>query len=99
MCSQYGINREGLQHHKTFDEEVKANLFNKSQVDYPNRSATLMKNSPYMTQFENISLYELEEFQKREQTQRYIDDVIRSMARNGNLFIYRIKIHATQTIY
>ena len=46
MFSQYGINREGLQHHKTFDEEVKANLFNKSQVDYPNRSATLMKNSP-----------------------------------------------------
>ena len=68
MFSQYGINREGLQHHKTFDEEVKANLFNKSQVDYPNRSATLMKNTPYMTQFESISLYELQYFFSKQRT-------------------------------
>ena len=36
-------------------------------------------------------MYELVEFKKREQTQRYIYDVIRYMARNGNLSYTELK--------
>ena len=54
-------NHDGLRRRPTYDEVIDYLENDQPKVKYPDRRATFLRNSPYMTQFDGDSWIDLEE--------------------------------------
>ena len=68
MTGIYGVNLTG----STFDEVIGIENFKPKYLDRRNK---FLRNSPIMTQFDNIGAFELEEYYNREMVQRQMNDL------------------------
>lgn len=88
MTGIYGVNLTGLKRQPTFDEVIGIENF---KPKYPDRRNKFLRNSPMMTQFDNIGAFELEEYYNREMVQRQMHDLISSIAKSSNLTFNEVK--------
>ena len=73
----YGINYDGVKKRPTFEELID---YKEPKITYPDRSALFTRESPLMTQFDNIGAMELEDQQKREMRERMKEDMLKRIA-------------------
>lgn len=88
MTGIYGVNLTGLKRQPTFDEVIGIENF---KPKYPDRRNKFLRNSPMMTQFDNIGAFELEEYYNREMVQRQMHDLISSIAKSSDLTFNEVK--------
>ena len=88
MTGIYGVNLTGLKRQPTFDEVIGIKNF---KPKYPDRRNKFLRNSPMMTQFDNIGAFELEEYYNREMVQRQMHDLISSIAKSSDLTFNEVK--------
>ena len=88
MVGIYGVNLTGLKRRPTFEEIIGTENF---KLKYPDRSYKFLKNSPIMTQFNNIGAFELEEYYNREMVQRQMHGSISSIAKSSDLTDNEVK--------
>ena len=77
MDGIYGINYDGLKKRPTFEELID---YKEPKITYPDRSALFTRESPLMTQFDNLGAMELEDQQKREMRERMKEDMLKRIA-------------------
>ena len=77
MDGIYGINYDGLKKRPTFEELVD---YKEPTITYPDRSALFTRESPLMTQFDNLGAMELEDQQSREMRERMKEDMLKRIA-------------------
>ena len=73
----YGINYDGVKKRPTFEELID---YKEPKITYPDRSALFTRESPLMTQFDNIGAMELEDQQRREMRERMKEDMLKRIA-------------------
>lgn len=73
----YGINYDGVKKRPTFEELID---YKEPKITYPDRSALFTRESPLMTQFDNLGAMELEDQQKREMRERMKEDMLKRIA-------------------
>jgi len=56
-----------------------------------------LRNSPQMTQFDNMSMFEFDDYYQRERVQRQMHDLMSSIAESSNLTVDKLKA-VTQAI-
>ena len=88
MTGIYGVNLTGLKRQPTFDEVIGIENFKPKYLDRRNK---FLRNSPMMTQFDNIGAFELEEYYNREMVQRQMHDLISSIAKSSDLTVNEVK--------
>ena len=93
MNTIYGINLEGLKPRPTYEELLNTKDVKIKHID---RSATLLRNHPLMTQVDYIGAFELEDQQRREIIQRQKEDMIRAIASNSDLTVQSLKAIAAK---
>ena len=77
MTGIYGVNLVGLKRRPTFEELINTENF---KLKYPDRTYKFLRNSPLITQFDNIGAFELEDYNQREMVQRQMHDLLSSIA-------------------
>ena len=77
MDGIHDINYNGLKKRPTFEELID---YKEPTITYPDRSASFTRESPLMTQFDNIGAMELEDQQKREMRERMKEDMLKRIA-------------------
>ena len=70
----YGVNPVGLKETRK-NEELRTT--DNLKPTYPDRTATFVRNSPLMTQFDHIDMFDLEEYNQREMIEKQKTDVLR----------------------
>ena len=88
MAGIMGVNRVGLKRRPTFDEIINTENF---KPKYPDRSYKFLRNSPQMTQFDNMRMFEFDDYYQRERVQRQMHDLISSIAKSSNLTFHQVK--------
>ena len=94
MTGIMGVNRVGLKRRPTFEEIINTENF---KPKYPDRSYKFLRNSPQMTQFDNMSMFEFDDYYQRERVQRQMHDLMSSIAESSNLTVDKLKA-VTQAI-
>jgi hypothetical protein len=94
MTGIMGVNRVGLKRRPTFEEIINTENF---KPKYPDRSYKFLRNSPQMTQFDNMSMFEFDDYFQRERVQRQMHDLMSSIAESSNLTVDKLKA-VTQAI-
>ena len=88
MTGIMGVNRVGLKRRPTFEEIINTENF---KPKYPDRSYKFLRNSPHMTQFDNMSMFEFDDYYQRERVQRQMHDLMSSIAESSNLTVDKLK--------
>ena len=70
--SVYGINFNGLRKRPLYDELVQYIEKDPDKVKYPDRRAKLMRNHPYLTQLDGLTMEEMEHQQIAELKEKRI---------------------------
>ena len=78
----------------TFEEIINTENF---KPKYPDRSYKFLRNSPQMTQFDNMSMFEFDDYYQRERVQRQMHDLMSSISKSSNLTVDQLKA-VTQAI-
>jgi hypothetical protein len=77
-----------------YEDLIDTISFKQPKIQYPNRVATFMRNSPYLSQFDGDSWIDLEEQENSILKQRLIQEAIRKMAQDKgtthNVMQYRM---------
>ena len=94
MTGIMGVNRVGLKRRPTFEEIINTENFKPKYLD---RSYKFLRNSPQMTQFDNMSMFEFDDYYQRERVQRQMHDLMSSIAKSSTLTVGELKA-VTQAI-
>lgn len=86
MIPKYAVNPVGLKRRQTFEELTQAKPF---PIFYPDRSATILRNSREVSNLLNMSMYELEENQQRQMMERQKLDLLRTIANSSSDFTFK----------
>ena len=84
----YGINYDGVKKRPTFEELID---YKEPKITYPDRSALFTRESPLMTQFDNIGAMELEDQQRREMRERMREDMLRHIASSSQFTMQELR--------
>ena len=76
MHASYGICPIGLKRRLTYEQLIKHQQLH--IVKYPDRTATCLRNSPLMAQFDYMGMFEPEEEQRRDMIERQQEDTFES---------------------
>ena len=76
----FEVNYNGLRRRKTYDEVVNYLMNDQEIIRYPDRLATQLRNSPYLTQLDGEGMREMERQQAEEMKQREKEFQIRRLA-------------------
>ena len=79
----FGINYDGLRKKKTYDELIDYVMNKQEKIQYPDRTAKFLRNSPQLSNLldgDNEGLLDMEEQQKRQVAEVEKEHVIREMA-------------------
>jgi hypothetical protein len=88
MTGIMGVNRVGLKRRPTFEEIINTENF---KPKYPGRSYKFLRNSPQMTQFDNMGMFEFDDYYQRERVQRQMHDLMSSISQSSNLTVDQLK--------
>ena len=89
----YGINYDGVKKRPTFEELID---YKEPKITYPDRSALFTRESPLMTQFDNIGAMELEDQQRREVRERMREDMLRHIASSSQFTMQELRSMSPQ---
>lgn len=84
MTRVYGVNPVGLKRQPTFEEIINTENF---KPKYPDRTYTFLRNSHQMTQFDNMGVFEFDDYYQRERVQRQMHDLLSSIAKSSDLTV------------
>ncbi len=79
----FGVNYDGLREKKTYDELIDYVMNKPVTIQYPDRTADFLRNSPQLSNLldgEGEGLLEMEEQQKRQMEEQQKEHIIREMA-------------------
>ena len=93
MEAIYGINYDGVKKRPTFEELID---YKEPKITYPDRSALFTRESPLMTQFDNIGAMELEDQQRREVRERMREDMLRHIASSSQFTMQELRSMSPQ---
>ena len=93
MEAIYGINYDGVKKRPTFEELID---YKEPKITYPDRSALFTRESPLMTQFDNIGAMELEDQQRREMRERMREDMLRHIASSSQFTMQELRSMSPQ---
>ena len=93
MEAIYGINYDGVKKRPTFEELID---YKEPKITYPDRSALFTRESPLMTQFDNIGAMELEDQQRREMRERMKEDMLRHIASSSQFTMQELRSMSPQ---
>ena len=77
-----------LKKRPTFEELID---YKEPKITYPDRSALFTRESPLMTQFDNIGAMELEDQQRREMRERMREDMLRRIASSSQFTMQELR--------
>ena len=69
----------------SYDEMVDYVENDKQKIKFPNRQATFLRNSPFLSQFDGDSFIDLEEQENKMNRERLKEVAIRNLARDGGI--------------